>query len=131
MKIGTLERSKLAKNGQEFRDLVASDTDGIARTTDDVRQLREAGHGVFSKLSEDEFNAFLSSLQFNEKGVVTGSYKPLMSSLTLSEMFEVFENFGIDRAYVTNETHDSACVNGECEFAFFSFCSSLCSTVGV
>ena len=27
MKIGTLERSKLAKNGQEFRDLVASDTD--------------------------------------------------------------------------------------------------------
>lgn len=131
MKIGKLDRSKLAKNGKEFLDLVASDTDEIARTADDVRQLHEAKQGAFAKLSEDEFNEFLASLQFNEKGVVTGSYKPLMSSLALSEVFEVFENFGIDRDYLTNETHDSACVNGQCEFAFFSFCSSLCSTVGV
>ena len=131
MKIGTLDRSKLAKNGKEFIDLVASGTDEIARSADDVRQLRQSGQGALAKLSEDDFNEFLANLQFNEKGVITGSYKPLMSSLSLSEVFEVFENFGIDRDYLTSETHDSACVNGQCEFAFFSFCSSLCSTVGV
>jgi hypothetical protein len=127
MKIGAIERSKLAKNGQEFRDLHASNTDGIIRSADDVRQLYEAKHGPFAKISGDDFNAFLSSLKFDSAGgVITGSYKPLMSSLTITDIHEVFENFGMSREYFTDSALEYACVNGTCEFDFWSFCSSLC-----
>lgn len=128
MKLGALDRTKLAKNGQEFLDLLTSDTEGIARTADDVRQLFEAKQGAFAKLSQEDFRAFLTGLQFNERGVVTGSYKPLMSSLTLTDIFEVFENFGMSRDYFTNETLEAKCVSGSWEFDFWSFCSSNCGS---
>ena len=69
MKIAAIEQSKLAKTGQEYLDLLASDTDWIARTVDDVRQLRVAGDGAFAKLPEDDFYAFLASLEFKGGGV--------------------------------------------------------------
>ena len=127
MKIGTMDQSKLAKNGQEFiDDLIASNTDSIARTADDVKQLHEAKHGAFAKLSDDDFNAFLTSLKFNESGVITGSYKPLMSSLTLTDIYEVFENFGMSREYFSNETIEARCIDGSCFFEFGFFCTSNC-----
>lgn len=125
MRIGTLERSKLAKNDQEFLDLHARNADGIARSPDDVKQLYEAKHGPFAKISEDDFNAFLASLEFDSSGrVVTGSYKSLMSSLTLNDLYEVFENFGMDRVYFSRN-QESACVNGICEWTWGSFCPNI------
>jgi hypothetical protein len=99
MRIAPIDRSKLAKTGQDYLDLLLSDDDSIARTPDDIRQLREAGDGPFAKMSEDGFRAFLDGLEFKAGGVGGGYYKPLMSSLSMSEIFEVFERFGMSRGY--------------------------------
>jgi hypothetical protein len=130
MRIATIDRSRLAKNDQEYLELVLSDADWIVRTADDVRQLREMGEGPFAKLSEDDFHAFLDGLQFKAGGVSGGYYKPLMSALTLTEIFEVFERFGMSREYAL-ETHDAKCVGGTvCEFEVFHFCpTSVCHHV--
>jgi hypothetical protein len=129
MRIAPIDRSKLAKTGQDYLDLLLSDDDSIARTPDDIRQLREAGDGPFAKMPEDDFRAFLDGLDFKAGGVGGGYYKPLMSSLSMSEIFEVFERFGMSRGYAL-ETHDAKCHNNMCEFDFFSFCpSSVCEHV--
>ena len=125
MRITAIEQSKLAKTGQEYLDLLDSNADWIARSADDVRQLREAEHGAFGKLSQDDFNAFVESLEFARGGVVTGYYKPLMSSLTLTDIFEMFELFGMSREYFSR-TLEAKCVDGEWDFAFWRFCASNC-----
>jgi hypothetical protein len=52
-----------------------------------------------------------------------------MSSLALTEVYDVFERFGMSRGYAL-ETHDVKCHSGSCDFDFFSFCpSSACEHV--
>jgi hypothetical protein len=53
-----------------------------------------------------------------------------MSSLSLTEIFEVFARFGMSPIYAL-ETHDAKCIGGSnCEFEFFHFCpSSVCHDV--
>ncbi len=127
MKVGAIDKAKLARTGDEFKSLVASDADWIVRSADDVRQLRGVKDSVFAKLPEADFYAFVDSLQFKNGGVVTGTYKPLMASLTLEDIFTVFENFGMDRRYLTETGgHEQACENHQWVFRFWSFCSSLC-----
>ena len=128
MKIEPIDRSRLAKTGQEYLYLLDSDADWIARTADDVKQLRTAGEGAFAKLPERDFNAFLSSLEFKGGGVAHGYYRPLMFSLTLSEIFEVFERSGMSQGYA-RETQEAKCDGGQCTFDFWSFCSSSCGHV--
>jgi hypothetical protein len=130
MRIAPIDSSKLARNDQEYLDLLLSDADWIVRTTDDVRQLRETGEGPFAKLPEDDFRSFLEGLEFKVGGVAGGYYKPLMSSLALTEIFEVFERFGMSREYAL-ETHDAKCIGGNvCEFEIFHFCpTSVCHHV--
>jgi len=134
MKIAALEEAKFAKTGQEYLDLIVSDAEWIARTADDLRQLRDAKVGAFGKLTQYEFDTFASSLRFRGGGVVSGSYKPLMSSLTLTEIFEIFGRFGMSREYVVRIL-EAKCLEGEghgpgkCEFEFWSFCASNCGIV--
>lgn len=125
MRVNAIDKSKLARTGQEFRDLIASDADWIVRTADELLQFRVAGDNAHAKVTERDFQAFVDSLKFRDDGgVVTGSYKPLMASLTISEIFDVFESFGMDRQ-LTLETLEEECVP-PCQFSFWSFCSSLC-----
>jgi hypothetical protein len=129
MQIAPLDRSKLAESGQEYLELLLSDADWIVRTPADMEQLRQTGQGPFAKLPEADFRAFIAGLEFKAGGVGGGSYKPLMASLALSEVFEVFERFGMSRGYAL-ETHDAKCIGNTCDFAFFSFCpSSVCEHV--
>ena len=127
MQVGTIDKSKLAKTDDEFKELVESDVDWIARSADDVRQLREAQYGPFGKLPEDDFREFVDSLEFNGGGVATGSYRPLLGSLTLTELFEVFECFGMSEGGFSSG-RDQRCVghgteNAECVSSPFDFCS--------
>lgn len=130
MKMEPIDQARLAKTGDEYLALLLSDADWIARTPDDLRALRATGQGPLAKLPENDFREFLEGLQFKAGGVGGGYYKPLMSSLALTEIYEVFERFGMSRGYAL-ETHDSRCVGGTtCEFSFFSFCpSSVCTHV--
>jgi len=120
-------RTALAANGEEYLALLASDADGFARTADDVREMRGSGTGPLSKLSEEDFEAFLGSLEFKGGGLAHGYYKPLMSSMTLTDIFEVFEGFGMSQGYFL-EIHEAKCSGGVCEFDFWSFCASNCSS---
>lgn len=108
MQVGTIDKSKLAKTDDEFKELVESDVDWIARSADDVRQLREAQYGPFGKLPEDDFREFVDSLEFNGGGVATGSYKPLMGALTLTELLEVFECFGMSKSCLSQRATKDA-----------------------
>ncbi|MEW9515738.1 hypothetical protein [Streptomyces tubercidicus] len=130
MKIASVDKSKLAQNGKEYIDLVASGADWVARTKGDLYNLREnEKDGPFAKLPDPDFHAFVSSLQFaNEGGVASGCYKYLMSSLTLTELFAVFERFGMSREYFSDSLEEK-CVGGEWNFSFWNFCSSLCAHV--
>ena len=123
MNIAEIEQAKLAKTDQEYLDLVASDADWIARSVDDVRQLRAAKEGPFAKVPDSDFEAFTASLEFKKGGVAHGYYKPLMSSLTITEIFQVFERFGMSRE-LTPRTLEFACAGGSCSFSFWSFCAS-------
>ena len=134
MQIGPIDKSNLAKTDDEFLELVESDVDWIARSADDVRELREAQYGPFGKLPEDDFREFVDSLKFNGGGVVTGSYKPLMGSLSLTELFEVCECFGMSPAFVEtlsdHECENRLTENAECVSSQFNFCTpSLCRPV--
>jgi hypothetical protein len=129
MNISTIDKSKLARTDQELVELAASDADWLARTSDDVRQLRGHVGNVFARLPEPDFRAFLSSLKFKNGGVAGGCYKPLMNTLTLSEIFEVFGHFGMSMQLFTDEATDSCmeCACPDCHFSFWDFCSSLCA----
>lgn len=127
MTIATIEQSKLARTGEEYLALLASNANWFARTADDVRLLRGAGAGGFAKLTDHDFTAFLASLEFNRGGLSTAYYKPLMASLTLTEIFEVFEQFGMARDY-TLRTLESRCVGGACSFSFWHLCTAGCET---
>ena len=113
MKLGPIDKSKLANTDQEYRALVSSGADWIARAADDVKKLREAGDGPLAKLSEPNFQEFLARLQFKNGGFAGGYYKPLMSSLTLTEIFEVFERFGMSRE-CSIRSFDLACGSFGC-----------------
>ena len=127
MNISTIDKSKLAKTDQDLRQLVASDADWFARTSEDVRQLRGEAGTVFAKLPEPDFEAFLSTLKFNNGAVAGGCYKPLMNTLTLSDIFEVFAHFGMSMQLFTDEATDSCleCKSPNCDFSFWDFCSSV------
>jgi hypothetical protein len=119
-----IHKSELATSHEEFRELVEGDADWIARSADDVRQLRETGYGPLVKLPEADFRAFLASLEFEGGAVSTGSYRPLMATLSLTDIFEVFERFGMSRELAL-EDQESACVGGTCEWSWGSFCSHI------
>ena len=61
MNVAPLDRSKLAKTGEQYLDLLLSDADWIVRTPDDLRQLRGSGDGPLAKLPEGDFEAFLTA----------------------------------------------------------------------
>jgi len=129
MKIAPIDKSKLARTDKDLIELAASGADWFARTSDDVRQLRTEAGTVFAKLPEPDFRAFLSSLKFKNGGVAGGCYKPLMNTLTLSEIFEAFSHFGMSMQLFADETTDSCleCACPDCHFSFWAFCSSLCT----
>jgi hypothetical protein len=124
MTMSPTDRSKLAKSGQEYRDLVRSDADWIVRSADHLTQLRDSGEDPLTKVPDEDFRAFVESLKFNGGGVAGGYYKPLMASLTVTELFTVMERFGMDRGYAL-ETLEAKC-GPPCSFEFWSFCSSTC-----
>ncbi len=126
MQIGPIDKSKLAKTNDEFLELVKTDVDWIARSADDVRQLREAEFGPFGKiLPEEDFREFVASLDFHQGGLLTGSYKPLMRSLSLSELFEVFECFGMSQELFLS-VRDRECVDdSDCQTSLGFFAWTL------
>jgi hypothetical protein len=128
MNIESFDKSALARTPEEYIALVESDADWIARSADDVWELRGAGYGPFAKLPEADFRAFVASLKFAGGGVVTGSYRSLMATLTLTDIFEVFERLGMSQELFLRD-HENACKAGVCEFEFWAFCSSLCGHV--
>jgi hypothetical protein len=51
----------------------------------------------------------------------------LMAVLTLTDIFEVFEHFGMSRELFLGErTLEYECTGGGCKFSFWSLCTSLC-----
>ncbi len=124
----SLDKSKLANDDEEYLALLASDADWIVRSADDLEQRREIDGDPLSKLPEDDFREFVDCIEFKLGGVGGGSYRALMSSLTLSEIFEIFERFGMSREYAM-ANHEYACVSGALEFSFWSFCSATCHAV--
>ncbi|MFE9481309.1 hypothetical protein ACFYNM_22220 [Streptomyces spororaveus] len=129
MELVPVDKSRLAKTGQEFLDLVASDADWIVRSKDDLVLLREKeDDGPLAKLPEPDFVAFANSLKFAGGGVVTGYYKALMPSLTLTEIHQVFERFGMSPEYFI-DVLEAKCEGGDWSFDFWSFCASTCKHV--
>lgn len=123
-----VDQSRLARNGQEYLDLVLSDADWIVRAPDDLMQLRETNSGPLAKMPEHDFRVFVDGLKFNAGGVGGGSYRALMFSLTISEIFEVFERFGMSPEY-TRDTLEEKCEGGSCKRSFWNFCSSTCGHI--
>jgi hypothetical protein len=100
-------KNQLARTGADYVKLVDSKADWIARSKEDFTVLRQSGKGPLSKLAEADYAAFVGSLKFEGGGVAHCTYKPLMSALTLTEIFQVFGYMGMDPAYVI-ETSDHA-----------------------
>ena len=123
-----LDKSKLAKNDEEYLALLSSDADWIIRSADDLQQRRGIDGDPLAKLSEEDFREFVDCLEFKAGGVGGGSYKALMSSLTLSEIFEIFERFGMSPEYAM-ANHEYECAGGALSFSFWSFCSATCHAV--
>ncbi len=126
MNIQPLDKAKLAKSAQGYLDLLASDADWFARTADDVHALRAGGVGPFIKLPEADFQEFVASLTFSQGGLGHASYKPLMGSLSLTEISAVFAHFGIDPIHLL-DYQDMKCTGSHsCSTQYFSVCTSSC-----
>lgn len=131
MKIEKVVQSRLARTDAQLRQLVGSNADWFVRSVDDVWQLRDAQDNPFAKLPKPDFLAFVASLQFKNGGVAGGCYQPLMNTLRLPEIFEVFAHFGMSMELFVSEDNDSCqeceCGSAGCTFRFWDFCSSLCA----
>lgn len=131
MKIEKVIQSRLARTDQQLRQLITSNEHWFVKSVEDVWQLREARDTPFAKLPEPDFYAFVASLQFKNGGVAGGCYKPLMNTLRLPEIFDVFAYFGMSMELFISEENDSCqeckCGGGGCSFSFWDFCSSLCN----
>jgi hypothetical protein len=132
MRLAKVEQSKLARTDQELIELAASDADWFLRSSEDLDQLRAAPDNPISKLSPEDYQAFSEKLIFRNGGVAGGYYKPLMNSLNLPEIVQVFALMGMSMELFTSDETTScqecACGGGGCTFDFWSFCSSLCGT---
>jgi hypothetical protein len=131
MRIVKSDHSKLARTDQQLRDLAASDADWFVRSVEDVNQLRETDDHPLAKLPAEDFRAFVDGLVFRKGGVAGGTYKPLMNTLNLPGIVEVFASLGMHMELFSDEANSScqecACSpQGTCDFDFWSFCSSLC-----
>jgi hypothetical protein len=51
-----------------------------------------------------------------------------MATLTLTDIFEVFERFGWSRELFLEDLEKKCTAPGVCEFDFWSFCSGACAT---
>lgn len=119
MNITKIDKTRLAKDIPEYHQLLASEADWVARTADDVRQLRNTP--PFSKLSDKNFEAFVDGLVFGRGGIVGATYKPLMNELTISEIYDAFAHFGISVDLATR-TLEYKAVGSGCTFDFWSIC---------
>jgi hypothetical protein len=128
MNLDAFDETKLARTGEEYEALARSDADWIVRSAEDLRELRGRDGDPLAKLSDADFEAFVAGVGFNG-AVAHGSYKPLMSACTISDILETFEHFGMHRDYALT-TLEAKCVASGSEFSwefdFWSFCSSLC-----
>lgn len=119
------QRAKLATNLKEYHDLLASDEEWFARTTDDLKQLRDSRCHPLSYLSLEDFHEFLDGVVIHDGGIVGANYKPLMT-LPLTQVFEVFESFGIHRGLLTREDGEDLEYKliepGNCQFSFWDIC---------
>jgi hypothetical protein len=126
MNIQKLDQQKLAKTGDEYKQLLSGNADWVARTAADVHSLRAAKAGPFGKLSQGAFDAFAASLQFKGGGLGHASYKPLMAELSLTEIFEVFGYFGLSPIQVL-DIQDKKCASPHtCSSSLFDVCTSTC-----
>jgi len=131
MNVQTRDETRLARTAEEYVALAATDADWIVRSPDDLRQLRELDGDPLGRLPRADFDAFVDGLGFAGGGVADGSYRPLMATLTITEILGVFERFGMHNEYAL-ATLEAKCVHppdaghGDCEFSFWDFCSSLC-----
>ncbi|MGY1582999.1 hypothetical protein [Streptomyces sp. MN13] len=126
MTITEINKSQLAKSAEEFRELANSSAEWVVRSAEDLTQLRSSDQKtILSRIPRTEFDSFVSSLKFSNGALASACYKPLMSTLTLSEIFEVFEYFGMDREY-TVRTLEYECTGGGCKFDFWSLCTGSC-----
>ena len=132
MNVRSIDNAELATTPAEYRKLVESDADWIVRSADDVWEVREAGYGPLAKLPEVDLRAFVATLEFKDGGVVTGSYRPLVATLTLTDIFEVFGYFGWSRELFLRDLEYSCNLSsGSCQFDFWYFCSpEFCSPPG-
>ncbi|WP_128933996.1 hypothetical protein [Bradyrhizobium zhanjiangense] len=119
-----IDKSKLANTEEEYRALVNSDANWIARTPEDVRKLRSSQESPLSKLSDADFEAFFTSLTYGNGGISGGSYRPLMGGLTIKEIFDVFASFGMAMKYAL-DNQEAKCQNGSCVYEWGSFCSHV------
>nr|WP_295468778.1 hypothetical protein [Mesorhizobium sp.] len=119
-----IDKSRLATDGKEYLKLLASNADWIIRDKASLMVNRKAVPGL-AKLPDADFRAFADSLEFKGGGLAHGNYRPLMMNLTLTELFEVFEAFGMGRDYFLR-IHEYDCAGGGCSFSFWSFCASNC-----
>lgn len=124
MIVSKIDHSQLATTEDEYRALVASRADWVARTPEDVLELRKSKDSPLSKLPQDEFDDFFSALTYGNGGISGGSYRPLMKSLTIKEIFEVFASFGMAMQFAF-DNQEQKCVDGNCVFEFWSFCSHI------
>lgn len=123
------KKFQLARNGAEYVALLDSDADFVVRSKDDLKALRQSGQSPLSKLKDEDFAAFADSLEFKHGGVAHGRYKPLMSALTMTEIFQVFEHMGMDKSY-SIQTWDYSCVGDKgCMLIDGTFCSSACHEI--
>lgn len=119
MNVAAIDKAKLAKDIPEYHQLLSTTADWIARSADDVRQLRNTP--PFSKVSDKDFEAFVTGLVFGRGGIVGATYKPLMNDLSISEIYDVFARFGISVDLATRSLEYKASGSG-CSFDFWSIC---------
>lgn len=122
-----LNKDKLAKTGEEYLLLLSSTEDWIIRSLNDLNKIRH--DAPFLNLSDKDFNDFSESLIFKNGGLAHANYGSLMNSLSLSEIFSVFEHFGMSPSLFViylDKICDKTVIPNKCKGSPRDICSDAC-----
>jgi hypothetical protein len=126
MKIQILNDNLLANTDEEYINLLASDADWLIRTSDDLDSLRNTNVAPFAKLTQETFDEFVNTIKFSQGGLGHACYKPLMTELSLTEIFSVFSYFGLSPVKVLDYADKKCASAGTCSSSLFDVCTSTC-----
>jgi hypothetical protein len=118
-----------ANTQEEWRELLSSSDPNIARSREDWNRFvadDQRRGTMLPNCDEKTIQAFSDGLTFNNGGLAHADFSMLEDRLTMSDFFNLMNNFGIGRKLLTDYFDYKCDGNHTCVWSPGSICTSNC-----